>query len=69
MKTITNLTAATVTDDGKPTTAPVAAPAGRFVRRRRFTADGVYYESSSGAQVFVADAEIEKVEPLFAVPK
>ena len=69
MKTITNLTAANVTDDGNPTTAPMPAIGGRFQSRKRITAAGVFYESSSGAQVFVPDSAIEAVEPLFAPPK
>ena len=69
MKTLTNLTAANVTDDGKPTTAPMQDVGGRFQRRKRMTANGVFYESSSGAQVFVPDSAIESVEPLFAAPK
>ena len=69
MKIITNLTSANVTDDGKPSTAPMQSIGGQFQRRKRITATGVFYESTSGAQVFVPDSAIEFVEPLFAPPK
>lgn len=75
MKTIITLTA---TDDGKPTTAPMARPAfvrngktitAPFTRRIRQTAKGIYCESSLGAQVFIPHTAIEAVEPLYKSPE
>lgn len=80
MKTITNLSVPTVTDDGKPSTiqTQVAFQRGgktiqpRFWRRSRQTAKGIYLESSIGGQVLVTNealwAEAEKHEPLLVIP-
>ena len=73
MKTLTNITSANVTDDGKPSTAPLTTISGRFGRRSRQAANGWYFESTAGAQVFIPIAEINKLveanEPLFAAPQ
>ena len=82
MKTITSLSPLQFTDDGKPTLAPMAMPARRIQgkvvapqlrRRRRFAANGIYHESSLGAQVFVPyaliDSVVERADPNYAAPK
>ena len=72
MKTITNLSLPTVTDDGKPSTAPMQSVGGRFQRRQRQTAIGIFFESSAGGQVLITNdalwAEAEKHELLLVIP-
>ena len=80
MKTITAISEANVTDDGKPSTVQVQAPFVRdgktvqpqFWRRARQTANGIYFESSTGGQVLITNDALwdaaEPHEPLLKVP-
>ena len=68
MKTIKALTSDSVDDGAKP--VPIPSP--KFMRQAREAADGWYFESTSGAKVFVPREELYKLieahDPLFAIP-
>jgi hypothetical protein len=80
MKTITELTAANVTDDGKAATIQTQAAFVRrgetvpppFWRRQRQTAKGIFLESSAGGQVLITNEALwaagEQHEALLKAP-